>query len=447
MGASAVLIEKGRMGGDCLNYGCVPSKAMLAAGHAANAARRSRLFGVTFGEPNILAENVYRHIHSVIAAIAPLDSAERYRGFGVNVLKGVASFVGLNELAIDGQQVRARHFVIATGSVPAVPDTPGLDTVPYLTNETLFYSGVLPHHLIILGGGAVGIEMAQAHRNLGCAVTVLERDRILQKDDPELVAVLRDQLVADGVTVVEAANVTRFEKTETGVKAVVSVRDREETILGSHLLVAAGRRAFVEGLNLDLAGVGYTDQRVTVDERLRTSNKRIFAVGDVTGSYQYAHMAGYHASIVLKNALLRIPSRLRYNGVPWVTFTDPELAQVGLTESQARERYGRVEVFRWAFKDNDRAQAERTVTGFAKIVTRSNGQVVGAGIVGPAAGELIQVWILMIHRKMKISELSGAIFPYPTLGYVNKYVADKARERVRYGSWTRGLVKLMSQFD
>ncbi len=446
MGASAVLIEKGLMGGDCLNYGCVPSKAMLAAGQSAFGARKSGLFGVRVGEPSITAEGVYRHIHDVITTIAPHDSAERYRGLGVTVLNGSGSFTGPNELAIDGQLVRARRFVIATGSVPAIPEIPGLKTIPYLTNETMFYSGVLPEHLIILGGGAIGIEMAQAHRNLGCEVTVLERDRMLQKDDPELVDVLRDRLVADGVNVVEAAAVAKFEKTDCGVKGVMTVKGTERTVLGSHLLVATGRRAFVEGLNLDLADVGYTNQRVTVDNRLRTSNKRIFAVGDVTGSFQYAHMAGYQASIVLKNALLGIPARLKYHSVPWVTFTDPELAQAGLTESQARERHGRIQVFRWPFKDNDRAQTDRTAAGFAKIITRRNGQVIGAGIVGPAAGELIHVWILMIHRKMRITELSDAIFPYPTLGYVNKHAADQAREPVRYGHWTRQLVKLVAQF-
>jgi pyruvate/2-oxoglutarate dehydrogenase complex dihydrolipoamide dehydrogenase (E3) component len=366
----------------------------------------------------------------------------------VNVINGEASFTGPDELTIRGQTVRARRFVIATGSVPAIPEIPGLKSIPYLTNETLFYAGVLPEHLIVLGGGAIGIEMAQAHRNLGSKVTILERDRILQKDDPELVDVLRRRLISEGIDIVENASVTAFEKTDRGVKATYARRgaDGDESVVGSHLLVATGRRAFVEGLNLNAAGVGYTTERVTVDDRLRTSNRRIFAVGDVTGSYQYAHMAGYHASIVLRNALLGIPSRVQTHQVPWVTFTDPELAQVGLTEAQARARYGRIEVFRWPFKDNDRAQAERTVEGFAKIVTRANGQVVGAGIVGPAAGELVQVWILMIHKRMKIGELSGAIFPYPTLGYVNKYAADKAREPVRYGSWTRHLVKLMSQF-
>ena len=358
MGASTVLIEKGKMGGDCLNYGCVPSKALLAAGHAAQAVRSSGRFGIDGGDPEIDAARVYEHVRGVIEAIAPMDSVERFEGLGVQVIQDAARFTGPAEVMAGGKRVAARRFVIATGSSPATPPIPGLDETPHFTNETIFDGGgALPEHLIIIGGGPIGIEMAQAHRHLGCAVTVLEMFAIMPKDDPELVAILRDHLKADGIDIREGIQIARVGNSDAGVR--VHFGDSTH-VDGSHLLVAAGRRANVDGLDLESAGIKYSPRGIDVDARLRTSNKRAFAIGDVTGGYQFTHMAGYHAGIVIRNALFRLPAKVNYDAVPWVTYTDPELAHVGLTEADARKRLndGDLRILRHPFAENDRAQAE-----------------------------------------------------------------------------------------
>lgn len=448
LGASTVLIERHRMGGDCLNTGCVPSKALLAAAKAARRWRGERALGIEHAPPSVDFAAVNRHVHEVIAAIAPNDSIERFEGLGVRVIQGTARFVGPREVEVDGTRIRARRIVIATGSSAAVPPIPGLDGVPYFTNETVFDNTALPRHLIVIGGGPIGLEMAQAHRAFGSEVTVLEAARVLPKDDPELAALLRDQLIDDGIAVRERVRIARVEPDGSGVAVVLDTGDGgEERIAGSHLLVAAGRRPNVAGLDLEKAGIAYGPRGITVDARLRTSNRRVFAIGDVAGGPQFTHVAGYHAGIVIRNALFRLPAKVDYRSLPWVTYTEPEFAHVGLTEEQARATHGGdVTVLRWPFHENDRAQTERKTSGLVKAVTTTSGKILGASILGAEAGELIQVWTLAIGQGLNIKALAGMIVPYPTLGEVSKRAAGSFYTPKLFGERTRRLVRLLSWF-
>ncbi|MCB9957106.1 MAG: FAD-dependent oxidoreductase [Rhodospirillaceae bacterium] len=447
MGASTVLIERGAMGGDCLNTGCVPSKALLAAARTAETMRRAGRFGLPTVDPQIDFARVHDHVHGVIAAIAPIDSQERFEGLGVTVLRETAIFTSPDTLLAGDVEVRARRFVIATGSAPAVPPLPGLDRVPFLTNETIFGLSAAPGHLVVLGGGPIGVEMAQAHRRLGCRVTVVERAKLLPKDDPDLVDVVRRTLTADGVEILEGVRATAVAPDGDGV--VLDAERGGETIriAGSHLLVAVGRRAMVDGLGLDQAGVAHTPAGITVDRRLRTSNRRIYAIGDVTGGPQFTHVASHHASVVLRSILFRLPAKVNDRALPWVTYCEPELANVGLTEAAARARYGDfVQVAEWSFADNDRAQAEHATDGRIKVVATKRGRVLGAGIVGPHAGELILPWGLAIARGIRLSTLVGLIVPYPTLSEVSKRAAGAFYAAKLFSERTRKVVRFLARF-
>ncbi len=450
MGAATVLFERGRMGGDCLNYGCVPSKALLAAARTAEAMRQAERFGIGAVAPAIDFRRVHDHVHGVIAAIAPHDSEERFRAMGVDVVRQSARFVGPREVeAEDGRRVRARRFVIATGSSPALPPVAGLAGVPHFTNETIFDNADCPAHLIVLGGGPIGMEMAQAHRRLGARVTVLEMATVLGADDPELVAVVKARLGAEGVDIREGVRAERAAATAGGVAVTLAGHDggTGETIDGSHLLVAAGRRPNVEDLGLEAAEIDHSPAGIGVDARLRTSNRRVFAIGDVvTGGPQFTHAAAYQASIVMRNALYRLPARVDYRALPSVTFTDPELAQVGPSEARARESHGRVRVLRWPFADNDRAQTERATEGLVKVVTGRGGRVLGAGIVGAQAGELLLPWVLAVGRRLRIGAMANLIAPYPTLSEAGKRAAVAYFIPLLFSPRTRKILKILAKF-
>ena len=450
MGARTVLFEKGKMGGDCLNYGCVPSKALLAAGNAAAAFGRARRFGVDGADPQVAFQQVHDHVHGVIGAIAPHDSVERFQELGVNVQTQAARFTGPAEVAGEnGIRVKARRFVVATGSSPGVPPIAGLDQVPFMTNETVFDRTELPDHLIVIGGGPIGIEMAQAHRRLGARVTVLEMFSVLVNDDPDLAAVVKQRLIDEGVVLRERIAIDRIEPREgaAGVAVVLKQGDLEERIEGSHLLVAAGRRPNLEGLDLAAAGIDHTPKGIKVDERLRSTNKRVFAIGDVAGGYQFTHIAGYHAGIVIRNALFRLPAKVDYRAVPWVTYTDPELANVGLTEKAACEKHGdSIRILTWPFEENDRAQAEHETAGMVKAITDKKGRILGAGLVGFHAGELLQPWVLAIGQGLKISAMANIIAPYPTMGEVNKRAAGGYYTPALFSNRTRRLVRFLALF-
>lgn len=419
MGARVVLIEGGEMGGDCLNAGCVPSKSLIAAAKRAEVQRKGGL-GVAGHPPAIDFAAVKDAVAATIARIAPVDSQARFEGFGVTVIRDWATFISPREVQAGGRIIRARRFVIATGSRPFVPDVPGLETIPYLTNETIFAQRERPDHLLILGGGPIGIEMAQAHRRLGCAVTVIQKSDILPRDDADARAVVRAALVAEGVALREGRTVVRLRSLGPGIEAVL---DDGEAITASHLLVATGRKVDLSKLDLTAAGVAHTAKGVTVGPNLRSSNRRVYAVGDAAGGAQFTHVAGAHAGVVIRQMLFGLPARAETRVVPRVTYADPELAQVGLTEAEARAAHGdALQVIRQDFAHNDRAQTEGAPDGFLKLMLVKS-RPVGVTIVGPQAGELIGLWALMMQAKIGLGTLSGTILPYPTRAEISKRAA------------------------
>jgi pyruvate/2-oxoglutarate dehydrogenase complex dihydrolipoamide dehydrogenase (E3) component len=446
LGAETVLIEAHKMGGDCLNYGCVPSKSLLAAAHAAEAQRRAGRFGVQANEPAIDFRAVHDHIHGVIAAIAPHDSEARFAGLGVRVLRAQARFTGPREVAAGDFRIQARRFVIAAGSTPLVPPLPGLERVPYLTNETVFDLVERPRHLLVIGGGPIGVELAQAFRRLGAAVSVVEMATLLPKDDPELVQIVRQRLHDEGVALHERTRVIAVEPTPDGVALLTESDGNKARIDGSHLLIAAGRRANIAGLDLAAAGIAHSATGITVDSHLRTSNRRVYAIGDAVGGLQFTHLAGYHAGIVIRHALFRLPARVDLRRVPWVTYSDPELAQVGLTEAAARAAGRPVQVLRWSFADNDRAQTERATAGLVKAVVTPRGRILGATIAGAHAGELILPWVLAMANNLKIGALATMIAPYPTLGEASKRAAGSFYTPKLFTKRTQRLVRFLRWF-
>src|SRR4029077_9859599 len=363
-GVPVVLIEKGKMGGECLNTGCVPSKSLIAAGKRARAIADAAAFGVATQAAEIDFAGVHRHVHGVIAAIAPNDSKERFNGLGVRVVEGAARFKDRNTVVVDATEIAARRFVVATGSSPELPPIAGLDRVPYLTNETVFDLTTRPEHLIVIGAGAIGLELAQAFRRLGSAVTVLEAAEPLAHEDKECAAIVLDALAREGITIRSQVAVARVEAA--GAKVKVVLGDGGAAIEGSHLLIATGRKANTEGLALDAAGIACDRNGIVVNKGLRTSNRRVYAIGDVAGRGQFTHLANYHAGLVIRNALFRLPVKVNAEAVPRVTFTDPALAHVGLSEAQARSRAIAMRVLRWPYHENDRAQAERETEGHIK---------------------------------------------------------------------------------
>jgi pyruvate/2-oxoglutarate dehydrogenase complex dihydrolipoamide dehydrogenase (E3) component len=439
-GVPVVLIEKGRMGGDCLNYGCVPSKALLAAGKRAEAVRTASNFGIDVIEAQIDHRGVHDHVHGVIAAIAPNDSIERMTGLGVRVIQASASFLDKFTVEAGRVLVRARRFVIATGSTPLIPPIPGLDEVPYFTNETIFDVSERIQHLIVLGGGPIGLELGQAHRMLGSHVTVFDTASLLANEDPEASRVLVKKLQDTEVVLYPNTRVERVERSVQGI-AVHFHKDGETTIIkGTHLLVATGRKPNLKSLSLDRAEIAYTEEGIKVNEQLKTSNRRIYAVGDVIGGPKYTHLANYHAGIVIRNALFRLKPDASAGIIPRVFYTDPELAQIGLTEAEARKRHRRIRIYRWPYADNDRAQCERETEGFIKVITRPDGTILGCTIVGAEACELLQLWVVAMARDIKIGDLTSLVLPYPTLSELSKRVAYTYYLPTLTKGWLRSII-------
>ncbi|MFM1816341.1 MAG: hypothetical protein RLZ98_3036 [Pseudomonadota bacterium] len=445
-GRSVVLIEKHKMGGDCLNYGCVPSKALIAAGRRAHIMRSSGAFGLTPLEPEIDYRGVHDHIKGVIAAIEPNDSIERFTGLGVRVITATGRFIDKRTVEAGEHRISARRFVIATGSSPLVPPIPGLSEIPYFTNETIFDNKTRIEHLIVVGGGPIGMELAQAHHRLGSKVTVVEGAKALGKDDPELTALVLDTMRQEGVVIREGATVEKIEGGPNIVRVVVKTEQGSETIDGSHVLIATGRQANLAGLNLEAAGIKYDRGGIKVDGGMVTSNRKIFAIGDCVGGLQFTHVANYHAGIVIRRALFRLPVKASMDAMPWVTYTEPELANVGLTEAEAKERYGMINVLRWPFHENDRAQAERATHGCVKVITNRKGRILGAAIVGESAGELIQMWSLAISQRMNIKAMTAWTSPYPTLSEVNKRAAYRYYQTAASSPLVRAVIGFLARF-
>ncbi|WP_282095861.1 dihydrolipoyl dehydrogenase family protein [Epibacterium ulvae] len=420
MGADVILLEGHKMGGDCLNFGCVPSKALLASAKVAYGQAHASAFGIADQVPQIDYAAAKDHVKDIIATIEPMDSQERFEGFGVRVIREYGEFLSATEVQAGAYKISARRIVISTGSSPFVPPIPGLDSVPYETNETLFELREQPKHLLIIGGGPIGLEMAQAHIRLGCAVTVIEGARALGKDDPEAAALVLESLRNEGIEIVEGAQAAEIR----GDAGAIEVQTADGRVFkGSHLLMAVGRKPNIDRLNLDAAGIETTRAGIKVDDGLITTNRKVYAIGDVAGGLQFTHVAGYHAGVIIKSALFGLPSKAKTNHIPWATYTDPELAQVGLTEAQAREKFGaRLEVARFDMHHNDRAVAERKTKGFIKLMV-VKGRPVGATIAGPQAGELISLWSLVLANNLKMGQVAAMVAPYPSVGELNKRVA------------------------
>ena len=420
MGADVVLLEGHKMGGDCLNYGCVPSKALIATGKAAYGQRHSAQYGVADAAGVTDYAAAKDHVADVIATIAPVDSQERFEGFGIRVIREFGRFLSETEVQAGDTVITARRIVIATGSSPLVPPIPGLDTVPYETNETLFDLREKPEHLLIIGGGPIGMEMAQAHIRMGSKVTVIEGAKALAKDDPELADVVLSSLKAEGVVIEEDALASEIR----GQAGAIEVEAKDGRVFkGTHLLMAVGRKSNTEKLDLAAGKIKPSKNGIKVDDSLRTSNRRVYAIGDVAGGLQFTHVAGYHAGVIIRSMLFGLPSKAKTAHIPWATYTDPELAQVGLTEAQARKKHAvGLEVVRFPYSHNDRAIAERKTKGFIKVMV-VKGRPVGASIVGYQAGELINLWALALANNMKMSQIAAMVAPYPTIGEINKRAA------------------------
>lgn len=420
MGADVTLLEGHKMGGDCLNFGCVPSKALIASGKAAWAQAHAAKYGVADVVPSVDYAAAKDHVHDVIAQIAPVDSQERFEGFGVRVIREYGEFVSPTQVKAGDHLITARRVVIATGSSPLVPPIPGLDAVPYETNETVFDLREKPEHLLIVGGGPIGMEMAQAHVRLGCKVTVIEGAKALGKDDPEAAAVVLDALRGEGIEIAEDALAAQIR----GEAGAIEIATQDGRIFkGSHLLMAVGRKANIDKLNLQAAGIETTRTGIKVDDSLKTTNRKVYAIGDVAGGLQFTHVAGYQAGVIIRSALFGLPAKAKTNHIPWATYTDPELSQVGLTEAQARAAHGdKLEVARFDYHHNDRAIAERKTTGFIKVMV-VKGRPVGVTIVGHQAGELIALWSLALANNLKMGQVAAMVAPYPTIGEVNKRAA------------------------
>ncbi|MBU2943567.1 FAD-dependent oxidoreductase [Shimia thalassica] len=420
MGAEVVLLEGHLMGGDCLNFGCVPSKALLASGKVAHTQAHAKAFGVADVVPAVDYVAAKDHVADVIAQIEPNDSVERFESLGVRVIEEYGAFTGPNEVQAGPFSITARRIVIATGSSPMVPPIPGLADVPYLTNETLFELREKPDHLLIIGAGPIGLEMAQAHRRLGCTVTVIEGDKALGRDDPEMAAYVLDALKEEGVQIEENALAAQISEVAGEIR--VETQDGR-SFAGSHLLVAVGRKPNIDRLNLSAAGIDTTRAGIKVDDSLKTSNRKVYAIGDVTGGKQFTHVAGYHAGVIIRSALFGLPAKQRTDHIPHATYTDPELAQIGLTESEARETHGdKLEVVRFDLHHNDRLIAERKAKGLIKVMV-VKGRPVGVSIAGHQAGEHINLWALAIANKLKMGAVAAMVSPYPTVGEIGKRAA------------------------
>ncbi len=444
LGLRVALIEKGAMGGDCLNTGCVPSKALITAARRAQDMRQSAKYGIAAVEPDIDFRAVHDHVQRAIAEIAVDDSQERFEGeFGVEVIRGAAQLRDGSTVEVEGRTLTAPRICLALGSQPFIPPVEGLAGTGYLTNETIFDLTERPDHLAIMGGGPIGMEMAQAFRRLGSRVTVIERHRVFGKDDPEAVVLLTEILRGEGVEIREQTEVQKVSETANGF---VVTTDSGAPVEASHLLVATGRTCDFTDIGLEAAGVEWSKKGITVDARRRTSNKKIYAIGDCREGPRFTHVSGYEGSLVVLQVALGVPSKADYSALPWTTYCDPELAHVGLTEADARKKYGdAVAITRQDFADNDRARAENDTEGFLKII-RKGRKILGATAVGPHAGELLLPWSLAIGGKANALAIGGAIVPYPTRSDISKQAGFAIWEPVIFGKWPKRWAQFRAKY-
>jgi len=443
LGLRVTLIEKSEhLGGDCLHSGCVPSKTLINTARLAHRMRHAAQLGLTPCDPEIDINRVLDRVDSVIAHIQQHDDPERFRRYGCDVRFGAARFLNAHEVTVNEEVIRAKRFVIATGSQPVVPPIPGIAEVGYDTNETIFKRRELPPRLAVIGGGPVGVELAQAFSRLGSRVTIVESaDRILPVADSDVSAVLRQVLEAEGITLRLSCQVANARRDGDSRQLFLT---NGESVECERILVAAGRRPAVFGLGLDEAGVEHNAKAVVVDARLRTSQPHIYAIGDVCGPYQFTHMAEYQAGIVLASLLFRVPRKVDYRVIPSVIYTDPEAAQVGLTEQQAQAQGLRYEVVRFPFSDIDRAITDGIDAGFLKILI-VRGRVAGASLVGEHAGELVHELALAMQTKAKAGDISRLIHAYPTLSQIHRRAVNAHYAPRLYSGKARLLARLINR--
>lgn len=425
LGAKALLIDKeGRLGGDCLHYGCVPSKTLIRSAHVWHLMKKTRRFGLPHVEMKpVDFSAVAARIQSVIGMIQKHDSEERFCSLGVKVEFGDAVFSDEHTVTLGGKAYTAKTWVIATGSSPAIPPTAGLDGAPYITNREIFSLDRLPDSMIFLGGGPIGVEMAQAFCRLGSKVTVIERgSQILRREDRDMADSIKEAMTADGVTFHLGSEIIRVSDLGTNREVVIKEGDETTSIKAEVIVVAVGREANVGDLGLEAIGIEFNKRGIRVDDRMRTNHSHIYAAGDVTGMYQFTHAAGYEGGIVLSNAILHLPRKADYTYLPWCTYTDPELAGIGMNETAAKEKGMVHSVWAEEFRANDRSLTEGEEVGRIKMVTDGRGKPLGIQIFGPHAGELLSEWIAVLNGGVKLSTLAGAVHPYPTLGEINKKV-------------------------
>jgi len=427
LGARTLLIEKEKMlGGDCLHYGCVPSKTLIRTAQVYHMMKNGSVYGLPDVQvPPVDFKDIRNRIKDVISVIQKHDSEERFCDLGVRVGFGDVSFTDEHSIRLDGAGYSAKNWVIATGSSPAIPPVEGLERSGYITNKEIFYLDSLPRSIIVLGAGPIAMEMAQAFCRLGSEVTVIQRSgQILSKEDKDMADGVMDAMSSEGVVFHLNTIVVRTE--DNGHEKVVVVKDSksEEIVLKAEkILVAMGRSPNLSGLGLELAGVEFNRRGVLVDNRMRTSQKHIYAAGDITGAYQFTHAAGYEGGIVIGNAIFHLPRKTDYTFFPWCTYTDPELASIGMNEKRAKEAGIEYSVWTEEFKDNDRSLAEGEIKGKIKMLLDEKENPVGVQILGPQAGELVSEWVAVLNGKVKLSTLASAVHPYPTLGEINKRVA------------------------
>lgn len=438
-----VLYEQHKMGGDCLNYGCVPSKALLSAAKVANEIRNASNYGVSASDVKVDWNKVKKHIQNAIQTIEPVDSQERFEGLGVTVIREAASFADYETIVSSSTKTRAKRIVVATGSRATVPSIPGIKVVPYLTNETIFSIEDLPEHLVILGGGPIGIEMAQAFVRLGSKVTVIDMAHVLPRADQKHAEIVAESLKKEGVTILENQSV---EKVSGDSKTIsVSLKGRKSPVTGSHFLVAAGRKAVLEELNLEAGQVAHDGTKITVSESLRSkSNPRVWALGDAAGKGQFTHLAGWHASVFIRRAYFKQSIQASSLPLPAVTYIQPEIAQIGLTEILAREKFRNISVSHFSFGENDRAIAEGKTNGEVKLVIHK-GKVVGASILGEGAGDIVQLIAVAMSNGLKVQALTNFISPYPTRAEAVKRAASAHFTDIVFGARMKKLVSILNR--
>jgi pyruvate/2-oxoglutarate dehydrogenase complex dihydrolipoamide dehydrogenase (E3) component len=444
-GVGVVLVEKGKMGGECLNYGCVPSKAMLAAAKRMHLVRKAAEFGIEASDVSVSRGAVGRHIAEVIQRIEPNDSEERFSALGVRVIREAAQFRDSRTVIAGDTTIRARRFVVATGSSPAVPPIPGLDKTGYLTNENVFSHNRKLAHLAVLGGGPVGLELAQAFNRLGTRVTVIENRSLLSAEDPEMADLVTARLREEGVELCEGVTVTRADKRGNGIRLHLEGTGAGQAFLdASAVLMAAGRVANIANLGLEAAGIRYDQAGIAVDRNLRSTNRRVYAIGDVVaGTPRFTHVSAYHAGQVVRSILFRFGGQVDHALIPRVTFTDPEIAHVGMTEAEARVRHKELRILRWPYHENDRAQTERTTEGHIKVVATPAGRILGVSIGGAAAGEMIHFWALAMDRNIKMRDLMHYVPPYPTFSEIGRRAVISFHLPLAGKAWLRLVIAFL----